>query len=159
MLLSRVGSLPPAGVFKDGTTSITHDALPYRLTSHTVTLKFDSLEGLAAAPDEVNGELVSTLATTVLSFSVTDPDGGTLDANLLLRVYRQEPSCLQPRHEIVVEGEAFACKPCEANRATSKRSPTCDICNEGYFRLSAEHAASSCVRCSRGACLFAVSRL
>jgi len=39
------------------------------------------------------------------------------------------------------------CVPCPAGRATSPRSAACDICAEGYFRMTKERPVSECAPC------------
>lgn len=115
-LVITITDLPPSGTFLDGFTPITRSALPHVLTSaqKRVAFHFDSLDGMANAPDEVDGELIRKLVTGTVAFTVTDPDNTTLDSELLLRIYRPELGCEAPNHVVEFEGDVPVCVPCPA---------------------------------------------
>ena len=151
--------LPPAGTFWDGNSTltrrqITRAALPYLLTSQTLTMEFDSLDGLTALPTVVDGDVLRPLATASINFTATDPSGASLASSIALMVHRQELSCRAPRHKIVYEGEVPTCKPCEDRLATSPGSSTCDICDGRYYFLPTAVfttvSAATCLECPEG---------
>ena len=149
-LVIDITSLPTGteSQFYDGTTPVSPSALPHRLTNalKVLSFRFDSLAGLetSALPE---GELLRTTAATYVSFTATDPDGGVLASTVRLQLYAATFSCVAEDHEVVFEGEEPVCTACRPGVAASPGSPTCDICAEGFFRLSAADDASSCVRC------------
>ena len=150
-LLIDITSLPTGteSQFYDGATPVLPSALPHRLTNAAKVLgfRFDSLAGLETS-ELIDGELLRTTAATNVSFTATDPDGGVLAAAVRLRLYSASFSCVAEDHAVVFEGEEAVCAACRPGVAASPGAPTCDICAEGFFRLSADDdAGSSCVAC------------
>ena len=91
------------GSFWDGTTPIFPSDVPHTMTSRELRLLFDSLDGLTSAPDEYDNELVRSLGVSAIGLTATDPEGSSVSTSATLRVYRQQPSCIKPRHEVIEE--------------------------------------------------------
>ena len=149
-LIIDITALPAgtASYFYDNSTLISPSTLPHRLTDgqKVLSFRFDSLAGLEIS-SEVDGELRRTLGTAKLGFAATDPDGGVLTSEVPLRLYLPSFSCVAPDHEVVFEGEQPICRACAQGRAARPGSSTCDICDEGYFRLTADDDTGSCSAC------------
>ena len=148
-LVIDITSLPlgTAGHFYDGSTVVSPSALPHRLTNvlKVLNFRFDSLAGLETTNviDATDPELLRTITTMEVGFNATDSENSTLVAAVQLVLYSAISSCVKANHENTFEG----CKACRQGLATSPGSSTCDICDEGYFRLTVDHDASSCVEC------------
>ena len=154
-LVIEITGLPPgtASRFYDGPTLVSPSALPHRLANalNVLSFRFDSLVGLESfqVPD---GELQRTAATAHVSFTATDPHGGTTASIVQLQFTTATLSCVADDHEVIYEGELPVCSACAPGRAARPGSPGCNICAEGYFRLTVADDASSCAACP----LFAV---
>jgi hypothetical protein len=152
--LPRVGqlsvaitALPPAGVFYDGAVPIRREALPHQLSGATVQMRFNSTDGLDAAPDETDGIMRQSVATGDVEYALTDGTGMVYRRELRVRVLQPDLSCIQAGHAVAYEGTTVFCEPCPAGQSTSLGSAVCDICDRHFFRMSVLSPVTECSRC------------
>ena len=150
-LVIEITALPPgtASHFYDGPTLVSPLALPHRLTNalHVLSFRFDSLVGLKSFQVS-DGKLLREAATAHIGFTATDLHGGAAAFTVQLKLTTASLLCVAADHEVIFEGGQPVCSACAPGRAASPSSPSCDICADGYFRLTADDGVSS----SCGAC-------
>ena len=142
-----ITSLPPAGAFSDGTTVLTRASLPHTLTSGALTYQFDAVDGMAPAPDEERGSLLRIVVTGEIGFTTTDAEGAVLTSTLTMRVLTSDISCTIPDHGVSFKTGVPMCEPCAFGTSASAYSPTCNICNKGFFRLGPDVPSTECRTC------------
>jgi len=92
--------------------------------------------------------LLREAATAHIGFTATDLHGGAAAFTVQLKLTTASLLCVAADHEVIFEGGQPVCSACAPGRAASPSSPSCDICADGYFRLTADDGVSS----SCGAC-------
>jgi hypothetical protein len=142
-----ITALPPAGTFYDGAIQIRLAALPHQLSGATVIMRFDNVDGLAAAADETNDVVRQSVATGVVEYAIMDSNGLLHRRSLRMRVLQSDLTCTEPGYAVTYEGTTPGCQPCPKGQTTSLGSAVCDICAQHFFRMSVQSPVTECFPC------------
>jgi hypothetical protein len=106
---------------------ITRTRLPHRMHHSHASFQFTDLGGMAAAPDQISGQLRQTFVTGNVSFTLTDEqDGRVWRSTVVLNVLHPDTVCSQPDHFFAFAGFTAVCTRCPDGQGTSPMSSQCN---------------------------------